>query len=139
MAAAALGIVVGVVVLLTRSGQRAGSATQALSEEQKSYLRHVVIANARMSAAENFLGHTVTYLDAELTNEGNRAVRQVELELVFVDTLNQVVLRETARPVTLRTAPLKPGEMRAFQITFDHLPLEWNHGTPAITPIHVGL
>jgi hypothetical protein len=64
-------------------------------------------------------------------------VKQIELELVFVDTLYQVVLRETARPVTLRTPPLKPGETRAFQVPFEHMPFEWNQAPPRITPVSV--
>ncbi len=90
-----------------------------------------------MSAAENFLGHTVTYLDAQVTNQGTRAVRQIELELVFVDMLNQVVLRETARPVTLRGPALKPGQTRAFQVSFEHMPADWNQAPPTITPKQV--
>jgi hypothetical protein len=138
IAAVALAVIVGGVLLFTRPGLRPPPAPPPLSDEQKTYLPYLVVRNARLSAAENFLGNTVTYLDAELSNQGNRTVRQVELELVFVDTLNQVVLRETARPVTPRTAPLAPGETRAFQISFDHLPVEWNRAAPAITPLHVG-
>jgi hypothetical protein len=93
-----------------------------------------MVSDARMSAAENFLGHTVTYLDAQVTNQGAKAVRQLELELVFVDMLNQVVLRETARPVTLRGPALQPGQTRAFRVSFEHMPADWNQAPPTITP-----
>ena len=134
MAAGALAIVVTVLVLLVRIRSGPSSSEARLSEEQKAYLQQIAITDARMSAAENFLGHTVTYLDARVSNKGGREVRQLELELVFVDTLNQVVLRETARPIMLRTPPLQPGQSRPFQVSFEHLPLEWNQAPPTITP-----
>lgn len=134
MAAGALAIIVTALVLLVRIRSGPSSSEARLSEEQKAYLQQIVITDARMSAAENFLGHTVTYLDARVSNTGGKEVRQLELELVFVDTLNQVVLRETARPITLQTRPLEPGQTRSFQVSFEYLPLEWNQAPPAITP-----
>lgn len=137
VAAAVVAVIVAVLVLLARTGSRPSPTEARLSAEQKAYLPQIVITDARMSAAENFLGHTVTYLDAQVTNKGGKEVRQLELELVFVDTLNQVVLRETARPITPRSAPLKPGQTRSFQVSFEHMPLEWNQAPPTITPTSV--
>jgi hypothetical protein len=134
MAAGVLAIIVTALVLLERIGSGPSPSEARLSEEQKAYLQRIVITDARMSAAENFLGHTVTYLDARVSNKGGKEVRQLELELVLVDTLNQVVLREMARPVNLRTPPLKSGQTRAFQVSFEHMPLEWNQAPPTITP-----
>ena len=128
-AAAALAVLIALALLLNRSGSR---PPPALQDEQKAYLPQIVVSDARMSAAENFLGHTVTYLDAKVTNKGAKPVRQLELELTFVDTLGQVVLRETARPVTSRMLPLKPGETRAIQVSFEHMPIDWNQAPPTI-------
>jgi len=108
-----------------------------LSEEQKAYTSLLEFADARMSAAQNFLGGTVTYLDARVTNKGKRAVRQLDVQLEFVDMLNQVVLRETARPVTERTPPLQPGESRAFQVRFEHMPADWNQAPPRMKPVYL--
>lgn len=136
-AATALAVVVTVVLLLSRSGSQTSSTRPLVSEEQKAYLAHIVVTDASMSAAENFLGHTVTYLDAKVTNKGTRAVRQIDLELTFVDTLGQVVLREAARPVNPQMLPLRPGETRAFQVSFEHMPMDWNQAPPAIKATNV--
>ena len=88
----------------------AGAARPALSAEQKAYLASLVFADLHMSAAANFLGDTVTYLDGSVTNKGAKPVRRLDVELNFVDTLNQVVLRETAHPLADRATPLQPGE-----------------------------
>ena len=111
---------------------RRSGTPSALAEEQRAYLQQIVVSGPRMSAADNFLGHTVTYLDAQITNGGKRVVSHVQLELEFVDKLGQVVLRETNRPVNSQTPTLKPGETRTFQVSFDHMPLEWNQAPPRI-------
>ena len=109
----------------------------APSTEQKAYLASLTFADLRMSAAVNFLGSTVTYLDGTVTNKGAKPVRRLEVELNFVDPFNQVVLRETARPLAGHAAPLQPGETHAFRVTFDHMPADWNQAPPAVKPVYV--
>ena len=90
-----------------------------------------------MSAAANFLGDTVTYLDGNVTNQGAKLVRRLDVELNFVDTLNQVVLRETAHPLADRATPLQPGETKAFRVTFEHMPVDWNQAPPTAKAVYV--
>jgi len=113
------------------------SAGQVPSSEQKAYFGSLEFGDLHMSAAENFLGNTVTYLDGRVRNQGTKTVRGLDVELNFVDTLNQVVLRETAHLITNRAVPLKPGEARAFRVTFEHMPVDWNQAPPTITPVYV--
>jgi hypothetical protein len=108
-----------------------------LSAEARSYLAQIAVADARMSAAETPLGTTETYLDAHVINRGSRTVRQLDLQLDFEDTMNEVVLRQVSRPVTGNTAPLEPGAVRNLHMTFDHMPAEWNQAPPVFTPVYV--
>ncbi len=112
------------------------SAGQVPSLEQKAYFGSLEFSDLHMSAAENFLGNTVTYLDGRVRNQGTRTLRRLDVELNLVDTLKQVVLRETAHPLTDHVAPLKPGEARAFRVTFEHMPVDWNHAPPTVTPVY---
>jgi len=107
------------------------------TEEQKAYFPQIEITDAHMSAAENFLGASMTYLDARVRNKGTKTVRRLDLELTFVDMLNQVVLRERAQPVMRRSPPLKPGESRAFRVTFEHMPVDWNQAAPTMNPAYL--
>jgi hypothetical protein len=132
IAAAGLAIVIAALLLYRLGSPRQSGSPAALTEEQRTYLQQIVVLDPRMSAADNFLGHTVTYLDAQITNKGTRAVSQVQLEMEFVDMLGQIVLRETNRPVNAQTPALKPGETRTFQVSFEHMPLEWNQAPPRI-------
>jgi hypothetical protein len=120
-----------------RATELSASGTAVPTEEQQAYFRQLEFTDVRMSAAENFLGATVTYLDARVTNKGMKTVRRLDLDLTFVDTLNQVVLRERAHPVTPRARPLGPGESRAFRVIFEHMPVDWNQAAPAMTPVHL--
>lgn len=109
----------------------------ALSVEARDYLAQIAVTDARMSAAETPLGTTETYLDAHVINKGSRTVRQLDLQLDFQDTMNQVVLRQVARPVTGDTTTLGPGQVRNLHLTFDHMPAEWNQAPPVFTPLYV--
>ena len=113
------------------------SASAIPTEEQKAYFPQLEFTDLRMSAAQNFLGDNVTYLDARVRNAGTKTVRRLDLDLTFVDMLSQVILRERARPVSERTLPLKPGESRAFRVTFEHIPVDWNQAAPTMTPVYL--
>jgi hypothetical protein len=113
------------------------SASAIPTEEQKAYFPQLEFTDLRMSAAQNFLGDSVTYLDARVRNAGTKTVRRLDLDLTFVDMLSQVILRERARPVSARTLPLKPGESRAFRVTFEHIPVDWNQAAPTVTPVYL--
>jgi len=138
--ASAMAITLGLLVFLwhsRRGAQQTAEAGTILSEEQKAYLPQLAFKDAHMSAAENFLGDRVTYLDARVINNGKKTVRRLDVDLTFVDTLNQVVLRERAHPVSPRTQPLKPGEDRAFRMSFEHMPVDWNQAVPSMVPVYL--
>jgi hypothetical protein len=105
--------------------------------EATAYMPSLEFTDLRMSAAVNFLGDTVTYLDGNVTNKGTRAVRRLEVELNFVDPFRQLVLRETAHPLAGRAKPLQPGETTAFRVTFEHMPADWNQAPPIVKPVYL--
>ena len=133
--AVVLGIVLGAAVWLAHTRSTRSQPPGALTAEERAYLQHIVISDARVSAATNFLGDMVTYVDAKMTNTGMKPVRELDVRLEFSDMLNQVVLRETTHPLTPRMPPLAPGETRAFRTTFERMPAEWNQAPPSITPV----
>ena len=107
-----------------------------LSAEAQVYLNQIAVTDIHMSVAETGIGSNVTYLDAQMKNNGRRAVREVDLDLTFVDMLNQVVLRRTAHPIKT-TAPLQSGQSRPFRVTFDYMPADWNQGPPTVAVTYV--
>jgi hypothetical protein len=108
-----------------------------LTADQRAYLTSFTFSDFHMSAADNFLGNTVTYLDGTVTNQGSKPVSNLDVDLTFVDTLNQVVLRETIHPLADRTSPLGPGQSYAFRATFEHIPVDWNQAAPEAKAVFV--
>ncbi len=125
------------VIELHRAATRPTSLRETrppMGAEQKAYLSFLSFSDLRMSAAVNYLGDTVTYLDGNITNKGTRPVQSLEVELNFVDTMNQVVLRENAHPLS---TPLQPGETRAFRVSFGHMPVDWNQAPPSAKAVYL--
>jgi hypothetical protein len=110
------------------------------------YITNLKLSDFKMSAAENFIGHTVSYMDGTITNTGDKTVTRVLLEVNFEDSMGQVAQREDdlplrivrtngayLEPVDLAVAPLTPGQTLPFRLTFDHISAQWNHQYPDLT------
>ena len=121
------------------SSSRRASEISAPTAEEKAYLQNIQISNAQMTAAQNFLQHTIVTLHARVTNNGNQSVRYLEMDLAFLNYSGQVDLRQKANPISTSTPPLNPGETRDFQLSSDQMPEDWNHAPPQITPVRVVL
>lgn len=110
------------------------------------YLAQLKLSNFKMSAAENFIGSTVSYIDGTITNAGNKTVTRIIVVVTFKDSLGQLAQSEPdlplrvvrtngayEEPVDLAAAPLAPGQSSPFRLTFDHISAQWNHQYPDIT------
>ena len=109
------------------------------------YIASLKLSDFKMSAAENFIGATVSYIDGSITNGGNQTVTHVMVEVNFEDSMGQVAQREDLplrvirtngaymEPVDLNVAPLGPGQTEPFRLTFDSISAQWNHQYPDIT------
>jgi hypothetical protein len=135
-----IGVVIVVVVV--------GAVVLGLRESPKgpkgpaSYAPNLKISDLRKSAAENFVGATVAYLDGNVTNTGNKIVRGAMLHVLFRDQMGQVVGDETlplrilqtggpyADTSDLTTSPLAPGQTKPFRLTFERISAQWNQNFP---------
>jgi Protein of unknown function (DUF2393) len=108
------------------------------------YAASLKFSDFKMSAAENFIGATVSYIDGNVTNSGDKTVTHVVVEVVFRDELGQVAQQEevplrvlrTSGPypeaVDLSVSPLAPGQGQSFRLTFDSISAQWNRQYPEI-------
>lgn len=109
------------------------------------YLAKIQLDHLKMSAAENFIGATVTYVDGDITNSSDKTVTRVLVQVNFEDSMGQLAQREDLplrivrtngaylEPVDLSAAPLAPGQTQPFRLTFDAISAQWNHQYPAIS------
>ena len=132
--AGVIAIMLGVAFLLR--------ATPKVAKPPSPYIANLKLSDFKMSAAENFVGATVSYIDGTVTNSGNKTVTQVVVEVVFQDSISQVAQREELPLRVLKTAgayreavdlsasPLTPGQTQSFRLTFDSISAQWNHQYP---------
>ncbi len=110
-----------------------------MSPAEQEYVNKIEIGNIAMSRAENFLHQEVTTLAGEVYNGGNQPVLGLTLTTEFSDDMHQIVLRETRKVLGTPGMALAPGERRAFEISFDHVPISWNMQAPTVRIIRLQL
>ncbi len=132
-------VLLGIHALRRPAENAAEPEERVLSQPQLEALGRIEFLNPKMSAARNMLGIVVVYMDMEIVNRGDQPIRMLEVELEFYDLQNQVVHRDTARPVRPPVTPLGAGESRETRLAFDPLPPEWDRRPPKIIPVYVEL
>jgi hypothetical protein len=130
-------VVVGIAAVLLRTDSK-------IATPPHPYAANLKFSDMKMSAAENFIGSTVTYLDGTVTNAGNQTVSHAIVHVSFKDSLGQVaqaedvplhVLQATgpyADAVDLNISPLAPGQSQPFRLTFEHITADWNQEYPEL-------
>ena len=137
IAVAVVMIAMVIVALLLRSEPKKVSGPPA-------YAANLKLSDLKMSAAENFVGATVNYVDGTVTNTGDKTVTHATVEVTFKDDMGQLAQREevplqvlkTGGPypeaVDLSTSPLGPGQSKPFRLTFESISAQWNRQYPEI-------
>ena len=139
-------VVVAALVLFTRSGGR--------NEAQPNpYVANLKLSEVKLSAAENYVGGTVTYLDLDVTNTGDKALIGAQMNAVFKNSMGQVVQTETiplhvlvqnqmaGYPdlVDLSRDPVAPGQTKTLRMTLEHISDDWDHNTPEMQLVNLKL
>jgi len=109
------------------------------------YASNLKFSDLKASAAQNFVGATVSYLDGTVTNAGDQTVIHVVVEVTFKDDMGQVAQKDPVALRVLRTdgpydeavdlnmSPLAPGQSKPFRMTFESISMQWNHAYPEMT------
>src|SRR5213595_2483166 len=58
------------------------------------YIAQLKLSDFKMSAAENFIGATVSYIDGTITNTGDKTVTRVTVQVNFLDSMGQLAQQE---------------------------------------------
>ena len=140
-----IAVVVAIVVILlliSRTEQKAPSGPPP-------YAANIKFTDLKMSAAENFVGATVNYIDGTVSNTGNQSVTHAMVEVTFKDSMGQMAQRETVPlrvlqtsgpypdAVDLSVSPLGPGQSKPFRLTFEGISTQWNHEYPELKVVDV--
>jgi hypothetical protein len=139
-------LIIGIIIALTRTHGPTGPQTNP-------YAAKLQLSSPKLSAAENYVGGTVTYLDVNITNTGDRALVGAEMKAVFKNTLDQVVQNETlplhvlvenrmgGYPdlIDLGHSPIGPGQTKTVRTTLEHVSADWNQSYPEIQLVNLKL
>lgn len=143
----AIAVVVGIAItaaLLLRSQPKAASGPPP-------YAANLKLSDFKMSAAENFVGHTISYVDGTITNSGDKTVIHIMVRVNFKDDMGQLAQREDVPMQVLKTdgpypeavdfsvSPLAPGQGKPFRLTFESISAQWNHQVPEIQVTDVSI
>jgi hypothetical protein len=132
-----VGVVVGILALIFRAEQKKPAAPPA-------YAANLKFSDMKTSAAQNFVGATVSYIDGAITNTGDKTVIHAVAQITFKDELGQMAQREELPIRVLRTggpyeeavdltlSPLAPGQSKPFRLTFENISTQWNHAYPEL-------
>ena len=142
----AVGVAVGAILLFLRPKSSVGIQPNPYSEKLK-------LSDIKLSAAENYMGGTVTYLDFNITNAGDKLLLGADVKAQFKDAMGQIVQKETiplhvlvenqlaGYPdlVDLSRAPIGPGQTKTVRITLEHISDAWDQSYPQIELVNLKL
>jgi hypothetical protein len=135
------GIAIAVLVMLLVGGgaawyfaQPRDNANQApvLTPEAKAYVKNLKLGGVELKATDSAMAKSLIEIVGNITNNGDRKLKLVELNCVFYDPYNQVVLRERVAIVRSKNGGLAPTETKAFRMPFDNMPQSWNQAMPQL-------
>src|SRR5271154_6669255 len=128
-------ILIGIVIV----GIVVGALALAMRSEVKKpvppppYAANLKFSDMKTSAAQNFVGATVSYIDGAVTNAGNATVIHAVVQVTFKDDMGQTAQREELPLRVLRTvgpydeavdfnvSPLEPSQSKPFRLTFENI------------------
>ena len=136
-----VGVVVALAIVLALGGaaylyfslprENAGQAP-VLTAEAKSYVRNLKLSNTELKATDSAMAKSLIEIIGNITNNGERKLKLVELNCVFYDPYGQVVLRERVPIVRPKTGGLAAGETKPFRMPFDNVAASWNQAMPQL-------
>lgn len=139
--------IIGGLIYSSRTSENRSAAQPAVMNSSGAadpYAAKLDITGIQLSAADNMLGGTATYIEGTVANSGDKTVTGATVEVTFKNSLGQVVQRQneplwivqTREPAidvaTLAANPLKPGDKREFRLSFEHISADWDRQQPAL-------
>ena len=148
-------LMVGVLAVLVAIGGILyfGRQKTAAGPQASEYAQQLRLSDIKLSAAENYMGGTVTYLDFKITNNGDKALVGADVYAEFKNTLGQIVQKETlplhvlvenqlaGYPdlVDVSRAPIGPGQTRTVRVTVEHISTDWDQSYPQMQLVNLKL
>jgi hypothetical protein len=148
----AIGLVIVLAALVAIWLAFRNSNQAAHPERIDPYAANLQFSDLHLSKAQNFVGGEITYIEGKVSNTGNQTVTGAQVEIVFRNSMGQIVQRELLPLRVLETqlgnpdyvivnpsAPLTPNQTREFRFAFEHISIDWNQGYPELRVVSTRL
>src|ERR1700756_2912279 len=111
------------------------------------YAKSLALTNIKMSESSSVIGLKQTYLDGDITNNGDKTLTGITVQVAFQDFTNRIGQKNTMPMQLIRShqpyvdvepvsaAPIQPGQTREFRLIFDHVTDQWNQEYPEVRVI----
>jgi hypothetical protein len=117
---------------LDRKAKQPPPPPPPLTAEARAYVHNLKLSNVQMNAHTSYLGQQVVEITGSVANAGDRKMSLVEINCVFYDAYNQLLLRRRVPIVSRKMGGLAPGETKQFRLPFDDIPESWNQVMPQL-------
>lgn len=125
-------LVVGIAAYLTFGPKPAPPPDPVLTPEARQYLPSLGLESVHMQAAESYSQQRVIEILGNISNHGNRKVKEALVTCVFYDWGGQIVAKENDYIVGGAAGPLPPGGTKPFRLAFDTIPDTWTQALPTL-------
>jgi hypothetical protein len=125
-------LVMGIAAYLTFGPKPAPPPDPVLTPEARQYLPSLGLEQVHMQAAESYSQQRVIEILGNISNHGNRTVKQALVTCVFYDWGGQIVAKENDYIVGGTAGPLPPGGTKPFRLAFDTIPDTWTQALPTL-------
>jgi len=115
---------------LDRASKQPVPPPPPLTGPAKAYVRNLKLSDVNMTAHESYMQQGLVEITGKIENTGDRVLEVVEINCIFKDAYDQMVLRERVPIVNKKMGGLAPGEVKTFRLPFDHIPDSWNQALP---------
>jgi hypothetical protein len=150
-----IGIAVAVVLVLVGGflvlGKHSnpGATVSAINAPLDPYAGSLQLSKMAMSESGNLAGGKVTYLDGVVTNQGDRTITAVTVQVLFHNYTHEVAQNETMALNLIRSrepyidtepvsaAPIGPGGQADFRLIFDKVSSDWDGVYPEVRVLKV--
>ena len=141
-------VIAALAAILYFGRQKTPSGPQA-----SEYAQQLKLSDIKLSAAENYMGGSVTYLDFNINNTGDKTVAGADVYAEFKNTMGQIVQKETlplhvlvenqlaGYPdlVELSKAPILPHQTKTVRVTVEHISADWDQSYPQMQLVNLKL
>jgi hypothetical protein len=99
---------------------------------------HLQLSRLGIATSENYVGQRIRVIGANLKNTSDRAIRTIDVKMVFTDYDGKPVHEYSERVLRQTQRPLAPGEEFRFEIRQENLPRTWNYRVPITEVTSIG-